>query len=258
MNNCLRNSKCEIIAGSNEASGPLNSSKRRLEPPQNQHYLINLVPEDPIFRRITSTTLAQIILDATVRSYRSGLPLFTQIRLAKVLSTAIFQYHSTPWLESYCRSEDVHFFGWGKAITADSVPGPPLAYLNTKITKPHRGEHRGLEHPGPPLARNRLLFGLGIMFLEIAYVSPWPQLIRQLEGDKKSEGENAEFMLARQLVSSLDTQLGVGFRNITEQLIECDFGCGHDMEDPRLQAAFYEAVIAALDKMERRLHNVLF
>ncbi len=41
-----------------------------------------------------------------------------------------------------------------------------------------------------------------------------------------------------------------------KQLLECDFGCGDDLNDPKLQAGFHRDVVCALDKLEQGFREV--
>lgn len=58
-----------------------------------------------------ATTLSQLISKISDQGSTDGLPQYEQLRLAKTLATAVFQYHATPWLKLEWRSEDIYFFG---------------------------------------------------------------------------------------------------------------------------------------------------
>ena len=50
--------------------------------------------------------------------------------------------------------------------------------------------------------------------------------------------------------------MGSTYNDIVEQLVECVFPRGDDLNEPELQAAFYEDVICPLDELEQGFRNL--
>ena len=123
---------------------------------------------------------------------------------------------------------------------------PSRTFLASQMEGPSQTQELdSLVLPGPALIRNRLLFSLGIMFLELAYRCPFEKLIRQHERDSHSP-ENAEFCAADRLSRGVSARMGGPYAEITWKLIHTDFGNGFSMAETRLQEAFYQDVICEL------------
>ena len=200
-------------------------------------------------------SLGQVISSVSKRQTVGGLALYDRLRLAKILATAVLQYHSTPWLRLPWRSEDVYFFGDELASSQD-MPSIISPHLNVKVEGPFEQLPRTSTFPPHNLARNPLLFSLGVVLLEIAYTSTIDDLQRPIDLDNGRETGYTEFFAARRLAKCAKTDMGATYHQVVEKVVECDFGCGVDLNDPRLQAAFHHEVICPLEKLEQKLGEI--
>ena len=201
-----------------------------------------------------AVSLGQVISNVSNRRIVGGLALYDRLRLAKILATAVLQYHSTPWLRLSWRSEDVYFFGNEPASSQD-LPSIISPHLNVKVKGPCEQLPRASTFPPHTLARNPLLFSLGVVLLEIAHTSTIDNLQRPIDLDSGRGNEYTEFFAARRLAKSAKTDMGPTYHKVVEKVVECDFGCGVDLNDPRLQAAFHHDVICTLEKLEQKLRD---
>ena len=199
-------------------------------------------------------SLGQVISSVSKRQTVGGLALYDRLRLARILATAVLQYHSTPWLRLSWRSEDVYFFG-NELATSQDMPSILSPHLNVKVKGPREQLSRASTFPPHNLARNPLLFSLGVVLLEIAYTSTIDTLQRPIDLDNGRENGYTEFFAARRLAKSAKTDMGATYHKVVEKVVECDFGCGVDLNDPQLQAAFHHDVICPLEKLEQKLHE---
>lgn len=204
-----------------------------------------------------AVSLGQIISSVSKRQAFGGIALFERLRLAKTLAIAVLQYHSTPWLGTSWRSEDVYFFS-DELTSAKDMPSLTSPHLNVKVNGPCGQLSRASTFPPHNLARNPLLFSLGVVLLEIAYTSTLESLRSPIDLDNGREDRYTEFFAARRLANSAKTDMGSHYHKIVERLVECDFGCGTDLNNPQLQAAFHRDVICPLEKLERKLHEFHF
>ena len=204
-----------------------------------------------------AVTLGQMISKMGKGQYGDGIPLYDRLRLAKTLAVAVLQYHSTPWLKLSWRSEDVYFFEDGTASTHES-PSLPSPHLNVRMGGACSQLSRASGFPCHSLARNPLLFSLGVVLLEIAYTSSLHNLQKPLDMESSREPQYTEFFAARRLAKSARTDMGIRYHKVVEKLIECDFGCSSDLNDPHLQAAFHTEVICPLERLEQKLHEFHF
>ena len=45
--------------------------------------------------------------------------------------------------------------------------------------------------------------------------------------------------------------MGSSYSKIVKKLLQCDFGCGDDLNEPELQASYYKDVVCELDRLEQ-------
>lgn len=112
-------------------------------------------------------SLEQYIASISSNKVILPFPLYERLRLAKALATAVLQYHGTPWLKLTWRSQDVVFFGQRKDLLNRATPNFSIPHLNVKVRGPNGQDPQGICH-SRNLAPNSVLFGLGVMLLEIA------------------------------------------------------------------------------------------
>ena len=204
-----------------------------------------------------AVSLGQVISSVSKRHVVGGIALYERLRLAKTLAIAVLQYHSTPWLRMSWRSENIYFFG-NDLASIQEMPSLTSPYLNVKVKGPCGQVSRASTFLSHNLARNSLLFSLGIILLEIAYTAKLESLQSPIDLDHGRENRYTEFFAARRLAKSGKTDMGNTYHKIIERLMECDFGCGTDLDDPQLQAAFHRDVICPLENLERKLHDFHF
>lgn len=51
--------------------------------------------------------------------------------------------------------------------------------------------------------------------------------------------------------------MGIPYAKVVKKLIQCDFGCGNDLNKPELQASYYKDVVCELDELEQGLQTLL-
>ena len=205
-------------------------------------------------KRRRAVSLEQLLTRTNEQNVSRKIPLYERLRLAKTLAVAVLQYHSTPWLRTCWRSEDVYFFGDEVvAVQEPSVLTSP--HLNVRVRCPDGHLSRSSTFPPHTLARNPLLFGLGVVLLEIAYSSTLDSLQRPNDLDGSPRDLYTEFFVARRLASSGHSDMGGSYHKVVERLVECDFGCGSDLSDIQLQVALYKDVICPLERLEQKLHD---
>ena len=104
--------------------------------------------------------------------------------------------------------------------------------------------------PAHKLARNALLFSLAVVFLEIAHSAMMEKLYRPIDLTSGQGTPYTQSFVARRLAKSEYSVLGPRHHKIVGRLVECDFGCGDNLSNHRLQAVIHNKVICPLEQLE--------
>lgn len=201
------------------------------------------------------TSLGRLISSMTKHKDVGRFSLYDRIHLAKMLAIAVLQYHATPWLRASWRSDDVYFFGTDDSPSTQHLLDLSSPHLNVKVKGPDGQLSRASTFPPHTLARNPLLFSLGVVLLELAHTSTLESLQRPIDLEDGHENRYTEFFLARRLAKLRSSDMGINYHKVVERLVECDFGCGTDLSEPQLQTAFYKDVIYPLESLQKKLHD---
>ena len=193
------------------------------------------------------TSLGQLITSTKKPGSVDGILLHERVALAKMLAIAVLQYHSTPWLRQSWRSDDIFFFSVEANTQLTKRPSLSAPYINAKIKE----NSTQVSDQRPTIARNPMLFSLGVVFLELAHSASLESL--KLPCDADNGQPLSDFFTARRLAKSKHSLMGNVYNNIAEQLVESAFPCGDDLNDSELQIAFYEEVICPLEELEQGL-----
>ncbi|KAL8725717.1 MAG: hypothetical protein Q9181_006305 [Wetmoreana brouardii] len=156
--------------------------------------------------------------------------------LAVILASTTLQLHTTPWLESDWSGNCIRFHGGSldHPYVSKAFPAPGGATAGTACE----------QFCGP--IRNRSIFGLGVLLLELATGKP-------LETYKNSQRTVPfeDFMIASQLVQSLADEEGPGYVDAAQACIFCNFGSkakALDLDNDSFRQAVYEDVILPLER----------
>ena len=230
--------------------------KALLETTDGCTHIVYLSPTTAARTSTKAVSLQQHISSLSRRKERYAFPHYERLRLAKALATAVLQYHDTPWLQGSWRSPDVVFFNHYENIEKDDSPNLSTPHLNVRVRGPDGPDSETI-CTQPSLAPNPLLFGLGVMLLEIAHSATLKSL--QKPSDLISDIENGfnEFFTAKRLSNSVGRELGPSYCKIVKKLLRCDFGCGDDLNEPELQASYYSDVVCELDRLEQESRKLL-
>lgn len=202
-------------------------------------------------------SLGQLIRSASRPGLVGNIPVHERLGLAKNLAVAVLQYHSTPWLRLSWRSDDILFFGASETTQMQELPNLSAPHLRAKVKGPHGQLSHASTIPVQRLARNPILFSLGVVLLEIAHAASLESLKQSNDLTNGQEDRYTEFFTARRLAKSKQSVMGITYHNIVEQLVECVFPCGDDLNNEHLQAAFHNNIICPLAELEegfRKFH----
>lgn len=203
-------------------------------------------------------SLRQLISSMSKEGTTRRVPIYEKMRLAKTLAVAVLRYYATPWLRQPWRSEDVLFFGNSAMDSLCDSPTFTKPHLNVRVKGPGGQLSRVSTFQPHSYVRNPWLYSLGIVLLEIAYSAALESFKHQKDLDNGQENQHTEYFVAHRVAKSGFTDMGGRYHRIIEKLIDCDFGCGSDFSDVRLQSAFHSQVICPLEQLESDLRKFHF
>lgn len=175
---------------------------------------------------------------------------YERVRLAKYLATAVLYCHATPWLNRAWRSEDIHFFD--SPDPSVEQPQHVCAYMTSSVST----ESLPASPAYPRLIRNPVLFGLGVMFLELAFQVPLAALARSIDREEGGKPDFDEYFTARRVVEFSHGKISKSFKEVIKRCLYCDFGHDDDFKSHALQQAFYNNVITVLDDLEEQFREL--
>ncbi|KAJ5623448.1 hypothetical protein N7490_012053 [Penicillium lividum] len=201
----------------------------------------------------TSVTTAATSLSELISQPRSDITMemsqYERVRLAKYLATAVLYYHATPWLNGGWRSEDVHLIDSSDPFIEQ--PQHILAYMTSSVSTESQPVSPGYHR----FVRNPVLFGLGVMLLELAFQAPLSSLERSIELQGE-ESDFVEYFTACRVVEFSHAKISKSFKDVIKRCLYCDFGHDNDFTSPALQQAFYNNVITVLEDLEERFREL--
>ena len=255
--NCVKRDFCDDLRRCFREPRKANVCVGVLENTDKCKHFVFPSPITPCSQSRKATSLGQLIKSASRPGLVGSIPLHERLGLAKNLAIAVLQYHSTPWLRLSWRSEDILFFGGNEITKMQEISNLSAPHLNAKVKGPDEQPSRASTIPQRTIARNQVLFSLGVVLLEIAYAASLDSLKQDSDLTNGQDDQYTDFFTARRLAKSKQSVMGITYHNIVEQLVECAFPCGDDLNNDQLQAAFHHDIICPLAELEegfRKFH----
>ncbi|QSS61047.1 hypothetical protein I7I51_05855 [Histoplasma capsulatum] len=158
-----------------------------------------------------------------------------RFKLAVAVSTSVLQFDDTPWLKQSWGTDDIHF------LVNPSSSMPEHAYLSTVFSQSSKAPMKQQNRTKfPPLIRNKALFALGIVLIELAFGRP----LSRLRTDKDVEDSGGmqdlvDTFTIKRLLEGVEDEAGYDYSEAVRRCIECPF----DGKEARFSNdAFQEAV----------------
>ncbi|ETS74066.1 hypothetical protein PFICI_13932 [Pestalotiopsis fici W106-1] len=172
-----------------------------------------------------------------------------KMRFAFQLAKIVLAHHSTPWLENAFSRADVSF--WSSSATDCRLTNPFLfQQLGSVLGK---AKQTVSEQHTDPWIKNPILFGLGVILLELEYEMPIESIISLLS--KHAPSSRSGESLAERLLTvkySAGNQMGTSYGRIVRMCLDCDFGLGlreYSLKDTMLQRRYYTQIILEFEKL---------
>jgi hypothetical protein len=203
------------------------------------------------FKEVTTRiySLSDILLSQQTREKRWFYKLETY-RVAYMLARSLLLLTSSPWY----KDQDM----WTKdgVLLVDGDPpeeqntslfGTPFVALSptTNAKKAFSGT-RSTSEPVAFLLANATIYALGIILIELAFLTPIENLVTD---DERLKGERMEILTAMRLEREdmVLPLMGRIYANVVFRCLKCHFGTAEkNIESANLQEAFYEDVVCQL------------
>lgn len=271
----LRTDFCDVLRrllrpGHPAATCTSASCLGMLENVKNIKHRIYAPPIDVHHQKQHRISLKNIISSDTQNDARTHLSMFEKLHLAKTLAVTVLQYYSTPWLNPSWRSGDIFFLDAKKDDRSNKALDMSSPHVNVRVRELGDENYRmnpcysSLNHSGSSsttnttttLAPNALFFSLGVVLLELAYSSTLQNLKQQCDLEDGRETKYTEFFIAKRLSSTVVREMGRTYGKIVKKLLQCNFGCGDDLEDPELRGVFHRDVVCELERLEEEFQEL--
>jgi hypothetical protein len=206
------------------------------------------VPNPPTDARTLASLLSSL---ASGRSSCQKLSIIERVRLAKLLSTAMLNFHATPWMQSSWSSRDILLYDFPPASKSHTAALQPNAFVETPVGQlvPCSDQQMSYDILAP-FVRNCTVFSLGVMLLELAFAKPLSEMHDPLDRKPGLPPATVDLYAAFRQSKEVAADLGIRYSQIVEKCLHCDFGHGSDLTNPALQTAIHRDVVVELDRLE--------
>ena len=178
-----------------------------------------------------------------------------RLRLGELLSTAVMNFHATPWMQSFWSSDDIILYNRQQPRT---MTAEQCAFVDVCVRQASEVEAQQDGNPDviSPFVHNTALFGLGVMLLELAFEKPLRSMRDDVDSVAGMPPAMTDLYTAFRLRKEIPTTLGITYTKVVEKCLRCDFGQGSELNNPALQRAVQRDVVSALAKLENGFHEL--
>ncbi|KIW27890.1 uncharacterized protein PV07_07588 [Cladophialophora immunda] len=179
-----------------------------------------------------------------------------RISLAGQLARAVLHFHKTAWLQDTLDSQII-MVRRRKVPSSHATPDAGAdsrleVFATTNIHSPASGILVSSTWSNPLVIRNRLLFSLGVVLLELVYEKPLAAMTDPIDR-VGTEPCDVPYRTAIRLSKRLSSKWGPKYAETVRKCLHCDFGQGFDLGQNRLQEALYWSVICELETLAESL-----
>ena len=207
---------------------------------------------------LRSTNLHELLQTCSGDRLGDRLSFPERLRLAKLFSVAYFRFHSTGWANSGWNSKGICFQWTNQDDVIFGIKGLHRPYLQSRVCRTSSSDTSNVSESPPIFGLNAAsIFNLGVLLLEIGYSMNWDTLRNVCPTQYSNNDLLSAVLQARTLLANGLFDMGRAYRKIVSKLIECAFGNIYDLDDPKHEAAFLEAVVQPLEEEERKLRAFL-
>jgi hypothetical protein len=214
---------------------------------------VDLPPISSSHEQWATYSLRDVLTKSTTINRR--LTQHDKLRVAVDLASSVLQLYKTPWLSEDWGKDDVFFI---------HRPGAPLAsiYSHAFVSRNFSTQNAPLltaaQPPACRVIRNRTLFTLGILLIELWYGRSIEEL--QNPSDLNCAGTpGVAWCTAERLVENeIEFEAGKRYSDAVRRCIRCDFDRrDFSLDDEGFQGCVYEGVVGSLETTLRQFSGCL-
>ncbi|KAL1635637.1 hypothetical protein SLS56_001690 [Neofusicoccum ribis] len=165
--------------------------------------------------------------------------------VAVLLASSFLQLHQTPWINDKWSKDDIKFV---EGVQGDLFEHPFVSRVcadGFSSCAPTAAENRTSRLWNG--IRNRPLFLLGILLIELCLGKPFEELRQEISGSGSSD-PLSDFVIADQLVEDCYDEGGGRYGDAVRRCIRCDFDRrSMNLEEEESRRAVYNGVVALLE-----------
>ena len=176
-------------------------------------------------------------------------------RLAVPLAAGVLRLHDTPWLSNTWDNREVSIFRRNGKLLADH----PFVSSSLRVAPIPASSLTG-PSIAAQIIRNRTLFTLGIMLVEMCMGKPMHELHKSSELNADgTEHELSDYQTATRLLDmeEVSDRFGQRWSNVARRCIYCDLNqTSTSFDDVGFQQAVYNEVLAELEEERRQFFQL--
>ncbi|KAL1621862.1 hypothetical protein SLS54_005385 [Diplodia seriata] len=177
--------------------------------------------------------------------YRRRFSNLVRLRLSVTLAWSLLQLHQTPWFTETWGNSDINLLDRPNHTLLDQPFIRRTISENTDAQSVHTSHQTTSSGP-----RNRPLFALGVLLIELCLGAPFDKLREQQHLQALGLPDTcSDYEVANRLIDDVYDEFGNAYGDAVLKCIRCEFGCRRNsLDDERFKRAFYNGVIVLLEQ----------
>ena len=211
-----------------------------------KHGIYPLPPSPMTQESWTALSLSHVLSQKT--NLRCPFTLYDKLRVSFILASSVLQLHKTPWIDENWGKDDILFIDHPSSPLFDH-PYVSRQFSSCKISQTNQ-QCSGDGANTSRIIRNKALFDLGVLLIELWYGQPLEKL--RTPEDLSTDGTpniTSDWCTADRIANQMYLDAGGRYSEAVRRCIRCDFDRREtSLEDKNFREAVYDGVVSLLEK----------